>query len=346
MGRTLLGEPGLERVALLRALKVGDLLCAVPAFRALRAALPRAAITLVGLPWARTLVEHLPAYLDDHLTFPGWPGLPEQRLEPRNITAFLAEAQRRQFDLVIQMHGNGTLSNPLAVLLGGRMTAGFFVAGAYCPDPDAFVTYPEAEPEVRRHLRLMEHLGASSQGEQLEFWVTEADRAELRRVAPDLQPGSYACLHAGSRSAPRWPTAYFAAVGDLLAGAGVRVILTGTREEADVTGAVAAAMQAPALDLADRTSLGAVAALIADARLLLCNDTGVSHLAAALDVPSVVTYLDSDVERWAPHDRQRHRVIRTRREPDEGRAAVVAAVEELLSTPFGVPAKRQAFRPY
>jgi ADP-heptose:LPS heptosyltransferase len=68
-------------------------------------------------------------------------------------------------------------------------------------------------------------------------------------------------------------------------------------------------MREPAIDLSGRTTLGAVAALIARARLLVCNDTGVSHVAAAMRTPSVVIACGSDPRRWAPLNRELHRVL-------------------------------------
>ena len=65
-------------VVLLRALPgLGDLLCAVPALRALRAALPDADITLFALPAARRVLMRTAGYVDELIDFPGWPGLAE-----------------------------------------------------------------------------------------------------------------------------------------------------------------------------------------------------------------------------------------------------------------------------
>lgn len=111
-----------QRVVLVRALVLGDMLCAVPAFRALRKALPKAHVLLVGLPWARDFAARFSAYLDGFLEFPGFPGLTERSPNLGQIPGFLQTAQQARFDLAIQLHGNGLLTNPLTTLLGAGRT--------------------------------------------------------------------------------------------------------------------------------------------------------------------------------------------------------------------------------
>jgi ADP-heptose:LPS heptosyltransferase len=324
-----LGRPLPRRIAVLRALRLGDLLCAVPTLRALRAALPEAEIVLVGLPWARAFVARFDRYLDGFLEFPGYPGLPERTADLARIPTFLAEAQARRFDLAIQMQGSGAITNPLTVLMDARVNAGFFRPGEYCPDAGRFVTYPDHEPEVRRLLRLVEFLGIPARGEHLEFPLREEDRRALHALdeARDLRRGSYVCVHPGASTPDRrWPADQFAAVTAALAARGLRVVLTGTAEEAGLTRAVARSLGGPHVDLAGRGDLGVLAALLSGARLLVCNDTGVSHLAAALRVPSIVLFTGSDPDRWAPLDRRRHRAIGPGIDPDD----VLRQAEDLL----------------
>lgn len=297
----------------LRALPgLGDFLCAVPALRALRAASPPTRIALVGLPGNRQLVERFSDYVDELLEFPGYPGLPEQVVDVDAFPAFIAGIQARNADLVLQLHGSGLVTNPLAMLLGGRVTAGVHLPGQWCPDPRTFVEYRDHESEVIRPLRVLAHIGVPLRGTALEFPLRAADEDELRTVLwrSRLEGTQYACIHPGSSNpAKRWPPGEFAAVGRDLVACGLRVAVTGVAAEADLTAEVAHAVGAGAVDLGGACSLGAVAALLSRSRLLLCNDTGVSHLAAALSVPSVVVMPWSDPARWAPLDRVLHHSV-------------------------------------
>ncbi|MFL5244224.1 MAG: glycosyltransferase family 9 protein [Gemmataceae bacterium] len=287
-------------------------MCAVPAFRALRAAFPKAEISLIGLPWAVEFAERFETYIDRFIEFPGYPGLPEQPPRLNKFPQFIHSVQQERFDLALQAHGRGTLTNPLVQLFGARHTAGFFEPGQFCPDEQRFIPYPAQIPEVWRLLRLLQSLGIPLQGEELEFPVHEGDRLALSALHRSFRdPGEYIVIHPGARAAARrWSPQYFALVADHLANQGFQIVLTGTDKEADITQTVARAMKSEPLDLAGRTELGTLAALLKGARLLICNDTGVSHLAAALRVPSVVVFNHmAESEGWPPQDRQKHRVV-------------------------------------
>jgi ADP-heptose:LPS heptosyltransferase len=307
-----LGEPLPRRVAVLRALQMGDLLCAVPAMRAIRSALPEADIILIGLPWAREFAERYRTYLDGFREFPGYPGLPEQTPRLDRFSSFLDQIHSDRFDLVLQLHGDGTVTNPLAVLLGARSTAGFYKPGQYCPDAHRFLPYPEHGLEIDRLLSLVEFLGIAPQGNELEFSLGPEDHRALHRLpgAIELLVRPYICMHVGaSTPARRWPLENFIRVAAELSTRGYFIVLTGTTGEADLTRTVACGNPWHALDLAGLTNLATLGALLSEARLLVCNDTGVSHLAAALRVPSVVLSTGANPERWAPRDVDRHRVL-------------------------------------
>jgi ADP-heptose:LPS heptosyltransferase len=305
-----LGGPLPQRIVVLRALQLGDLLCAMPALRALRSALPQAEITLVGLPWARTLRQRFAHIIDDFVALPGYPGLPEMPADRHAIPEFLAEMWRREFDLAIQLHGSGEITNPLLALFGARVNTGFYPPGSDCPDAERFLPWPKDLPEIRRYLALMEFLGVPLAGAELEFPLGPEDYAALPAAACGLRQGKYVCVHPGARLASRrWGVTRFARVADAIASQGFRIVLTGSVEETRLTRAVAEAMRKPSLDLAGGTSLGAVAVLLSRARLLVCNDTGVSHIAAALKLPSVVICCGSDPARWAPLNRELHRIV-------------------------------------
>jgi len=301
----------IKHIAIFRALKLGDMLNVVPALRALRTALPSAHITLVGLPWCGEFVKRFASYLDEFIQLPGIPGFPEQTPNVPEFPNFLREVQSRQFDLTLQMQGSGDIANTVISFWGAKYCAGFYKPGQYCPDKNLFLEYPEAETEVWRHLRLMEFLGIPLQGDELEFPIFEEDWAELYQLKQEFGLQSeYVCIHPGaSKPTRRWPVANFANVADGLAALGLQIVLTGTRDESDLTRAMTQQMKAPAIDLAGKTTLGNLAALISKSKLVVSNDTGISHVAAAVKSPSIILFSVSDMDRWAPKNKERHKVL-------------------------------------
>src|SRR5919206_2243168 len=149
--RELDREPA--RIAILRARTgLGDLLCSVPALRALRARLPNAHIALITFAEMAPVVERQRAYVDELLPFPGWPGIPERPPRRREIAPFLASCRERRFDLAVQMYGGRPAANDVVERLGARRTAGFFLAGPEPePPPDRFLRYPAHLHEIDRH---------------------------------------------------------------------------------------------------------------------------------------------------------------------------------------------------
>lgn len=310
----------IKKIIVFRALQLGDMLCHIPAMRTLRRAYPQAHITLAGLPWAKAFAERFNQYYDDFMWFPGYPGLPEQNVEPVMFALFLDQVQGRNFDLALQMQGNGTIVNAMVELFGAHYTAGFYQPGDYVPNQKYFMSYPDEGSEIERHVRLMEFLGIPSQSMALEFPVTRQDQQDYDNLKLHLLHKEYVCIHPGSRGSWRqWPTAHFAAMADYAVDCGFEAVITGTSNEADIVNDVVNHMQQPAINLAGKTSLGAIAVLIKNAYALISNCTGVSHLAAAFKTPSIVISMDGEPERWGPINKEIHRTINWLEKPDFGK---------------------------
>jgi len=307
---------GLSRILVFRALHFGDFLCSLPALTALRRAASRAHITLVGLPSMRGMQAHYPELIDEWLDFPGAPGIEGGGGDAGTLRNFTARLRYRDFELAIQMHGSGDVSNPLLASFGAQRNGGFHPDLQPAPSP-WHLPWREHEHELLRWLRLMNHLGAGAGDNDL-CWPTLAEdrlaAQSFRRHLGLRDDDRYVCLHPGAKlRSRRWPTSRFAEVAARLLDQGWKLLITGTAAERvlidELLAALPATRQADAFNLGGRTTFGLLAGLLADSDGLLCNDTGVSHLAAAVGAPSVVVACGSRVSRWQPLDTIRHRVL-------------------------------------
>jgi len=304
-----LRDPDIRRVALVRLrVGLGDLLCSAPALRELAAFRPDVEVTLITWPEMAGVVERL-GHVHELLPFPGAPGIPERVPDPATWPAaweaFTAAAAERRFDLALQAYGDNPAANRVAAALGARRAGGFAPTG-WEPDrdPGLHLRYPVTEHEVRRHLLLLERLGLplGPDSGRMEFPVTaEEERAHHARLAAQgLREGEYAVLHPGASSpSRRWPVASYAEVAGRLAATGLTVVVTGSASERPLVDALRAEASVPVLDLCDRTDLVGLALLLRDAAVLVGNDTGTAHLAAAVEGRSVTVFQPGDPRRWA-----------------------------------------------
>ncbi len=293
---------------------LGDLLCSLPALRRLRAARPDLRITLVTWPEMAPVVARMGDAVDELLPFPGFDGIPERAPDPTRWEPFVAAAAERRFDLALQVYGDRPAANRVTAALGARLVGGFAPTGWEPPATTRalHLPYPVNLHEAERHLRLFEHLGLPAGGPpEMTFPITPDDEEQHAATLDrhGLVPGGYVVLHPGASSPTRrWTVAGYAAVGDTLAGNGLAVVLTGVPGERAIGTAVRTAMRAPALDLTGATGLGRLAALLRDAAVLIGNDTGTAHLAAAVGGRSVTVFLAGDPVRWT-HGGPRHRAV-------------------------------------
>ena len=200
------------------------------------------------------------------------------------------------------MQGNGTIVNDMLRKLQPKYIAGFSPEKT---NDSLFLEYPSNVHEILRHLQLMQHLEITPQSENLEFPLYKNDNADFNSLGLNLEPKKYICIHPGSRGEWRqWPPEYFAALADFFAKKKFTVVVTGTENEKHITQSVTTKMQHKAIDLSGRTSLGAMGILLSNAFMLISNCTGASHIASALNTPSLIISMDGEPFRWAPMNKE------------------------------------------
>lgn len=274
-----LGSPdGRPELLVLRALKLGDLLVAVPAIRGLRRAFPQHRLVLAVPGWLEPVVE----LVDGVDALLPTPGLDEPLPVPPG-----------RIDVAVNMHGSGPESRSLVDALGARLSMVHRVDEL---DGDAAGgAMPVWRDDLHERERWVRLVGA---------YGVEADPDEVGLAPAPTVPGlaGATVLHVGAAYGSRlWPVSRFAAVARTLADEGHHVVFTGGPKERDRALDVARdAGLGEAAVLAGRLDLGRFAGTIQDARLLISADTGAAHLASAYRTPSVVLFGPAAPEHWGP----------------------------------------------
>lgn len=299
--------PDVHKIAVLRANALGDLVFALPALASLRAAYPAAEIVLLGRAWHAEFAPGRAPGVDRTVVVPPCHGIwaePGSVDDQEELDRFFAAMGAEHFDLALQLHGGGRHSNPFVRRLGARLTVGLATPDA---EPlDRSVPYVYYQPEVFRYLEVVARVGASPVGYEPRLAVLGTDLAEAAAVVGGAGP--LVALHPGATdSRRRWAAERFAAVGDALAQRGAHVVVTGSHDEGDLVGEVVERMEAKASGLAGALSTGGLAGLLSCCAVVVSNDSGPLHLAAAGGAPTVGIFWCGNLITAGPVSRARHR---------------------------------------
>ncbi|GAB3586807.1 glycosyltransferase family 9 protein [Amycolatopsis endophytica] len=297
--------PDVRRIAVLRGGGLGDLLFAVPAMTALRAAYPAAEIVLLGTELHRALFDGRPAPVTEVWPLPPYPNVHEPAGQPFDESEQQAWFDAlKPVDLAVQLHGGGRNSNPFLRKLDPK-----YLVGARTPDAaeaDRWLPFRYYQHEVLRALEVAGLAGAPPVELEPSIAVTDADRATADEVLDGL-PDPLVVFHPGAGDPRRrWPAERFAEVAAKLAGAGCGVVVIGAPDERDLVERVAS--QAGARPLTS-LSMSALIGVLARAKAFAGNDSGPRHLAAAVGAPTVSVYWMGNVVNAGPLGRSRHRVL-------------------------------------
>lgn len=270
---------------------IGDTLFATPALRALRKRFPESHITAVLWERSREVLEGNPR--PDRILAAG---------SVLELLSILSRARQQKYDLAVGLSHQGSR---FAHLSGARTQAVFPEVGNTLIWPDL----PVRRMHVIEHcLAVVRDLGAEG-SEETELWLSQKERTAARRFLCEEGIGQaepFVTIHAGGRffRAKRWPAASFIDLVRRLQGnLGIRVVIVGGRDEVLLAEHVRSGGGPHTIVACARLSLKETAALIAESRLFIGNDSAPLHVAATVGTPTVALFGPTHPQTFGPRGR-------------------------------------------
>jgi heptosyltransferase-1 len=291
-----------ERICLIKPSALGDVVQTLPMLSALRSHFPRAHIAwVVNRSYADLLAGH--PHLDEVIPFDRGRARPWTPAAWRSMRELCDSLRDRRFDLVCDLQGlfrsglmTWTARAPRRVgLSDAREGARLFYT-------DVVRIPQESMSAVDRYWRVAEALGVGESPKQFVIQLDAADQEWAEQQVRGLS-GLRVAIHAGARwMTKRWPAEHFVEIARRLDREfAASLFVVGGPEEADAANRIAAAVPGRCANLAGKTSLKKLAAVLGRVHLLFTNDSGPMHLAAALGTHVAAIFTCTSPERARPY---------------------------------------------
>jgi heptosyltransferase-1 len=299
----------LKNILIIKPSSLGDIVMALPALSALRRSFLEARISWLIRPEFEPLLKNHP-HLTETILFDR-KFLGKAWFHPLALASLLSliwRLRRSKFDAVIDLQGLFRTAS-LAWLSGCKKRLGMADARELA---HIFYTHKVAQDRdcihlVDYYLKIIQTTGASKT--QVQFLLTAdpaaADAVNRLLITCGIGPNNYAVFVPTSAHKDKcWPLERFAALADKISSRfHLSIIATGAASEKSAVERLRNLSNVPIANFAGATSLNELVSLLKGARLVVSNDTGPGHIAAALGIPVVLIFGRSNPARVAPYGR-------------------------------------------
>ena len=287
-----------KRVLVVRLRSIGDTVLATPSLLALKRFLPQASVDILLEDWVAPVLDGFPQ-VDQVIT-----------LERKSTVARARVARQlraNRYDVVYNLHG-GTTATLLTRATGARHRVGYDAyqyarLHNHLSPPSSALWEREKTHSVEQQLALLGWTGIPvSDRPPTKLAVTSEAAAAItvRLQSAGLSDVPFAVIHpAAAFATKQWAASNFGRVAEALSSQGLGVIAITTPAEKSIVAEMNRNSTAVMQAFTDLT-LPEITALLARARLFVGNDSGIAHMAAAVETPVVVIFGSSNRAHWRP----------------------------------------------
>ncbi|HEY6229879.1 MAG TPA: lipopolysaccharide heptosyltransferase II [Pyrinomonadaceae bacterium] len=296
-----------ERVLVVRLRSIGDTVLATPSLVALKRFLPDARIDILLEDWVAPVLDRFP-HVDNVITL--------ERKSASSRARVARQLRANRYDVVYNLHG-GTTATLLTRATGAKHRVGYrdyqYARLHNELSPASSVLWGRDKTHsVEQQLGLLGWTGvpvSDRPPSELAVSPEAATKIARRLAAANLSGERFAVIHpAAAFATKQWAAEKFGRIAEQLVGQGLKSIAITTPNEKSIIDEMNASSAKPVAAFTD-LSLPEITALLSRARVFVGNDSGIAHIAAAVETPSVVIFGSSNTAHWRPWARRPAEIV-------------------------------------
>jgi lipopolysaccharide heptosyltransferase II len=281
-----------KKILVVRLRSIGDTVLSTPSLIALRRFLPDAQIDILLENWVAPVLQNFDVNV-------------VTTLDSKLKTAW--QLNQNHYDVVFNLHG-GSTSTFLTFATQAKYRVGYSTyryanLHTHLLSSSADFWQKEKTHSAEQQLALLGFIGVPVEDKPKSKLII-SDEFTVRR-----SPMPFALLHPiAAFETKQWATKNFAEIAEFLMQKGLQIVAVGTKKEREVLDKLRSMSSVP-IQTFDNLSLPQITKLASQAKFFIGNDSGIAHIAAAVETPSIVIFGSSNIHHWSPWTNAPHEIV-------------------------------------